>query len=350
MLLILLSAATSARADLAAAQAAYRRGERVEAGEIMRAYVQEYPESVRSPQVAAMLARTARDAAEAMARWDEVIALAPTGPLAAEAHWTKGLHAYSAGLYVSAAEEFAVLARDFPKELPGGRAPLWRAHAELGADRPQLAYGSYEEALGEADDPEDVRAAEFGLAHASYRLGNVKEALRRYRRFERDHPEDGRASAAARRITECLRLLGRETEAAANAARIERDYPASREATLARAELGVGESGAAAGPLGAASPSETAAGPFLVQVAAMSDPRNAADLRREILQLGITEIQVEPGDGPEGPVHRVLLGPYHDEATARAVADSVSVLGRLNPRLLRVGERGRVAAGSGGRR
>jgi hypothetical protein len=32
------------------------------------------------------------------------------------------------------------------------------------------------------------------------------------------------------------------------------------------------------------------------------------------------------------------------------VADSVSVLGRLNPRLLRVGERGRAAAGSGGRR
>jgi tetratricopeptide (TPR) repeat protein len=342
-------AAPLARADLGDAEAAYRRGEREAAGELVRAYVREFPESARSPQVAAMLARTAHDAAEAMARWDEVIALAPTGPLAAEAHWTKGLHAYSAGLYVSAAEEFTLLGRDFSEEFPVARALLWRGHAELGADRPRLAYESYEEALQAAEDPEDARAAEFGLAHASYRLGNVKEALRRYRRFEHDHADDGRASAAARRITECLRLLGHEMEAAANAARIERDYPASLEATLARAEIGASEP--SAGPAVPAGPQESPTGPFLVQVAAMSDPRNAADLRREILLLGITEIQVEPGDGPEGPVHRVLLGPYEDEATARAVADSVSTLGRLNPRLVRVRERGHDSVPrSGGRR
>jgi cell division septation protein DedD len=143
-------------------------------------------------------------------------------------------------------------------------------------------------------------------------------------------------------------LLGRETEAAANAARIERDYPTSLEATLARAE--VREWGPAENvELVPTVVDETPAGPFLVQVAAMSNPRNAADLRREILLLGITAIHVEPGDSPEGPVHRVLLGPYDDEVTARAIADSVSALGRLNPRLVRVSERGGAgAAGSGG--
>ena len=68
-------------------------------------------------------------------------------------------------------------------------------------------------------------------------------------------------------------------------------------------------------------------------VASMTDPRNAAELRRLILAKGLGPLEIEPGEGPQGPVHRVILGPYATEEEARAAADSVATLGDLNPRV-----------------
>ena len=314
-----------------------------------------HPESVRAARVAALLARTAADPNEAIGRWDEVIALDPSGDLAAEAHWYRGLQAYSAGLYVGAGREFERLAEAFSGSFDPGRATLWKGYAELGADQPEAAALSFERAAEIARDPADVRSAELGQAHAAFRLGRIADALRRYEAFERTHRSDGRASAAARRIVQCLRALGRETEAARAAARIERDYPDSREATLARAEVrpeddaaeaaepGDGAAGILSGDAGASDDRRRGAagesyGPFLVQAAAMTDPRNAAVLRREIRELRIGPVIVEPGDGPDGPVHRVLVGPYDTEAEARSAAEAIAALGDLNPRIRPVSE------------
>lgn len=324
-----------ARADVDSAQAAWLAGDREEAGRDIRDWVREHPEGAHSPQGAAMLARTAADPAEASTLWDEVIALQSTGALAAEAHWNKGMHAYSAGLYVAAAREFEIVGRDFAAWLEPGRAFLWKAYADLGAEQPEAAMEDLQEAERAAGDPEDQASIEFCQANVHFRLGNVAEALRRYQHFERQYRMDGRASAAARRGVECLRLLGRESEASVAAARIEREYPDSFEATLARAEIRSLRDREVTWKEGSSELPEKH-GPFEVQVAAMSDPRNAAALRRQILSLGISDIRVEPGDSPGGPVHRVILGPYKSQEIARAIADSVAAIGDLNPRVREV--------------
>lgn len=333
---LLLAATSRVRADVESAEAAWDRGDRVEAGSDIRAWLRDHPEGAQSVRAAVLLARTAADPAEAATLWDEVIALDPNGQMAAEAHWHKGLHAYSAGLYVAAGREFELLGRSFGGQFDAGRAFLWKAYSDLGAEVPETALESLREAERGASDPRDQASIEFALANAHFRLGNVGEAMRRYERFEKDHRHDGRASAAARSAVECLRLLGREKDASEAAARIGRDYPDSFEATLARAEVRTLRDRQVNWREGEAPEPTNAPGPFLIQVAAMSDPRNAATLRRRILALGIQEIQVEPGDGPQGPVHRVLLGPYPDEAKARAIADSVATLGDLNPRVREV--------------
>lgn len=324
--------AGGARADVESAQAAWLAGDREEAGRDIREWVQDHPEDAHSPRGAALLARTAADPAEASTLWDEVIALEPSGALAAEAHWQKGLHAYSAGLYVAAAREFLIVGRDFAAWSDPGKAFLWKAYSELGAEAPDAAMESLAEAERAAGDPEDQASIEFALANVHFRLGNVSEALRRYQHFERQYRMDGRASAAARRGVECLRLLGREREASVAVARIEREYPDSFEATLARAEIRTLRDREVVWREGRSGMPEDG-GPYEVQVAAMSDPRNAATLRRQILALGIRDIRVEPGEGPTGPVHRVILGPYPDETTAHAMADSVAAIGDLNPRV-----------------
>lgn len=330
-----LAAAAPARADVQAAEDAWAIGQREEAGRLIREWVRAHPEGAHSPRGAAMLARTAEDAAEASTRWDEVIALGADRELAAEAHWNKGIGAYSAGLYVAASREFEIVGRDYGVWIDPGQAFLWKSYADLGAEEPEAALQALHEAENAVRDRDVRPSIEFALANVHYRLGNVAEALRGYQKFERANRLDGRASAAARRSVECLRLLGRESEAAATAARIGREYPDSFEATLARAEIRTLEDREVTWKEGKAELPEPR-GPFVVQVAAMSDPRNAAALRRQILALGIQDITVEAGDGPNGPVHRVLLGPYDDEIRARAVADSVAAIGNLNPRVREV--------------
>lgn len=330
--------APGARADVESAERAWDRGERGEAARDIRAWLRQHPEGARSARATAMLARTAADPAEAASLWDEVIALELTGRLAAEAHWQKAMHAYSAGLYVAASREFGRLGTDFGNWLDPSQAFLWKGYSDLGADEPEAARESFREAERGVSDRLDVASVQLGIANANFRIGNVREAHRQYQRFEREHRDDGRASAAARRGVECLRLLGREQDAAAAAARIGLEYPDSFEATLARAEIRTLRDREVRWREGRAEV-PTPKGPFIVQVAAMTDPRNAATLRRQILALGIREIEVESGEGPDGPVHRVLLGPYPDEATARAIADSVAVLGDLNPRVREVESR-----------
>ena len=96
LLCALLALPTSASAGVEEAEAAWRLGERDRAGELVREWIRDHPESARSAGVAALLARTSEDPADAMGHWDEVIALDPDGELAAEARWEKAMHAYSA--------------------------------------------------------------------------------------------------------------------------------------------------------------------------------------------------------------------------------------------------------------
>ena len=317
-------------ASLAEAERAWAAGERAEAGRLVRAWAAEDPAARVSGEGLALLARTAEDPDEAFALWDQVLALSPPEELAAEAVWQKGLVAYSAGRYVAAAETFGLLDREYSKEVPAGRALLWRGCAQLAADQPAEALDTLRQAERSVRG-DDVPSVQFALAHAQFRLGQVGDALRRYERFEREHRDDGRASAAARRTVECLRMLGREAEASTRAAHIEREYPDSFEATLAReairsredTETGAEESDGKVGPAR-----------WIVQVAAMTDPANATRLAGEVRARKLGDVRIERAEGPEGTMHRVLLGPFDDEARARAAADSVKLLGEdLAPRV-----------------
>ena len=51
-----------------------------------------------------------------------------------------------------------------------------------------------------------------------------------------------------------------------------------------------------------------------LQVAAYSDPINAVSLKGEITRLGITNIEIRTGTFNGDPIHRVLVGPFADNA------------------------------------
>ncbi|NNE43542.1 MAG: SPOR domain-containing protein [Gemmatimonadetes bacterium] len=331
----LATASVPAGADIASAEIAWETGDRRAAAELIRSHVRNVPSDARTPRVLALLARTAGNPSEALGRWDEVLAIEPKGTLAAEAHWVKGMHAYSAGLYISAVREFGTLAEDFDGDFDEGRAHLWKGLAQLGADAPAAAQESFDRARRQATAEEDRVMAELGMAHAAFTAGDLEDALSRYRSFEADHPEDGRASAAARRAAECLRRLGRSDEATQEAVRIERDYPNTVEGTLARADSRREEAPVAPE---AEAPAVETRGPFIVQVASMAELRNAVSLRRAIRGIGIDGVRIELSEARSGPVHRVILGPYASEIQAHALADSVAALGDLNPRVREVSE------------
>jgi tetratricopeptide (TPR) repeat protein len=325
----LLGAATTASASIDEAEDALRAGDALRAAEFVRDHVARNPSDATKPRALAILARTESDPGAAMARWDELLAVEPKGRLAAEAHWNRGLHAYSAGLYLGATEEFALLAEEFKDQFDRGRAFLWKARSQLGAEKIAESLESFREAERACRDDLDRRSAELGIAHAEFRTGNVGEALKRYDRFEREHRDDSRASSAARRAIECLRLLGREGEASTRAAHIEETYPNSFEATLVRAATREAEERERPD---APTTVEEPKGPFIVQVASLADPKNAVRLRRRVQALGFT-VTLELGEGPQGPVNRIIVGPFDDRSEAQAAADSVATLGDVNPRV-----------------
>jgi cell division septation protein DedD len=311
--------------SLGDAEKLYRDGQGEEAGRVLREWVAGDASAMQQPPALALLARTAADPEEAASLYDQLLALGPGDALASEAYWMKGLHAYSAGRYVAAGRHFETLAKDFSSRFPRGRALLWKGLSELAADSAATAVATLRQAEKGADG-EDAAGVDFGLAHAFLALGQPDEALRRYEKFERDHRNDERASAAARRQVECLRLLGRETEATFRATRIERDYPGTLAATLAREVTRA--------PDPAPTPAEVEAARYVVQVAALTDPANAARLAQQVRGLKLGTVRIEKTEGPDGALHRILVGPFEDETRARAAADSVARLGDdLAPRV-----------------
>lgn len=316
------------RADLEEAEEAWADGRTGDAGQLLRSELTAYPELAETARGAELLALTEEDPAKALAFWDLVLNGDPDRATAIRARRMKGIHAYSAGLYVAAAAEFALLAGEPAGLVDRGEAFLWKGRALLGANEAGRAAEAFEQAEDAASQPAEMASARFGRAFASFHLGNLVEAQRRFDRFEGDYPHDPRASAAARQRVECLRLLGRERDARTLAAEIERNYPASPEATMIRGDL--------ARPFETKPPEDEETGdragvPHQVQVAALADPRNVVSLRQALLGLGLGEVRVEPGQGSRGPVHRVFVGPFPSREDALAAADSIRMLGGLAP-------------------
>jgi tetratricopeptide (TPR) repeat protein len=226
--------------ELSQAEEAWENGDRIRAAALAKKIEQKKDEGERSARVALLLARCASDPDEALERWDEVLALTPTGEVAAEAHWNRAQAASAMGLHSQAIEEYAILARDHKSHFDRGRALLGKGLAELQSGEPSDALETLGLASRLTKRQEDTIAAELALASATYQLGNVREALRRYERFENDHSRDERARWAAWRAVLCLRLLGRESDAAEKTERMEREYPGSIEAILAREEIRMG--------------------------------------------------------------------------------------------------------------
>ncbi len=195
-----------------------------------------------SLDVAQEKANTAKDADEALDRWEDVLALEPPKSIVAYAHWMRGQAARALGLYPDAAREFDRVAHDHKRDFDRGRALLAKGLAELEAGEPRDALENLREAVRSARNGDDRAQAELAFASANYRLGNVREALRRFDRFQADHPKDARAHWAAWRSVICLRLLGREREAVERTERMEHDEPGSLAAVLARQEVRMGAS------------------------------------------------------------------------------------------------------------
>jgi tetratricopeptide (TPR) repeat protein len=226
--------------ELSQAEEAWENGDRIRAAALAKKIEQKKDQGERSARVALLLARCASDPDESLERWEEVLALTPTGEVAAEAHWNRAQAASAMGLHSQAIEEYVILARDHKSHFDRGRALLGKGIAELQSGEPSDALETLGLASRLAKRQEDTIAADLALASATYQLGNVREALRRYERFENDYSKDERARWAAWRAVLCLRLLGRESDAAEKTERMERAYPGSIEAILAREEIRMG--------------------------------------------------------------------------------------------------------------
>jgi tetratricopeptide (TPR) repeat protein len=185
-------------------------------------------------------AEDAKDADEALDLWEEVLALEPPGNIAAEALWMRGQAARSLGLFPEAASLFDRLAQNHRRHFDKGKALLAKGLAELEAGEPRAALESLRDAVRSARDANDRAQAELAFASANYRLGNVGEALRRFDRFQSDHPRDDRALWAAWRSVICLRLSGREREAVERTEHLENEAPGTLAAMLARQEVRMG--------------------------------------------------------------------------------------------------------------
>ncbi len=186
------------------------------------------------------LAQDAKDADEALDLWEAVLALEPPGSVAAEALWMRGQAARALGLYPEAASLFDRLAQNHRRHFDKGKALLAKGLAELEAEEPRAALESLRDAVRSARDANDRAQAELAFASANYRLGNIGEALRRFDRFQSDHPRDDRALWAAWRSVICLRLSGREREAVERTEHLESEAPGSLAAMLARQEVRMG--------------------------------------------------------------------------------------------------------------
>jgi tetratricopeptide (TPR) repeat protein len=185
-------------------------------------------------------ARGAKDADEALDLWEDVLALEPPGNVAAEALWMRGQAARALGLYPEAAQVFGRLAENHARHFDKGKASLAKGLAELEAGEPRAALESLRDAIRSVRDANDRAQAELALASANYRLGNVREALRRFDRFQTEHSRDDRARWAAWRSVICLRLSGREREAVERTEHLENEAPGSLAAVLARQEVRMG--------------------------------------------------------------------------------------------------------------
>jgi tetratricopeptide (TPR) repeat protein len=223
------------------AEEAWENGDRLRAVALAKKIEQRLPEGDRSVRTAVLLAKCADDAEEALERWDHVLTLQPEKSVAAQAHWNRAQASVALGLYPQAIEACALLARDYKDDFDRGRALLGKGLAELQSGEPSDALETLALAERMTSVREDAIAAELALASANYQLGNVREALRRFEKFERDHPKDERARWAAWRAVICLRLLGRESDAVEKTERIEREDPGTIEAMQAREELRMGE-------------------------------------------------------------------------------------------------------------
>ena len=75
-----------------------------------------------------------------------------------------------------------------------------------------------------------------------------------------------------------------------------------------------------------APPAETsgAARPGYLQVAAYIDPINAVALREELERQGIGPLEIHVNTAVTPPMHRVLVGPFRDQDSARGARDQLS--------------------------
>jgi len=248
--------------EIEQAEEAWKEGDRLGAAALAKKIEQHHAEGERSARVAVLLARCASDPDEALERWEQVLALTPSDAIAAEAHWSRAQAASAMGLQSQAIEEYVILARDYKNHFDRGRALLGKGLAELQSGEPSDALETLGLASRLTKRQEDAIAAELALASATYQMGNLREALRRYQKFENDHSRDERARWAAWRAVLCLRLLGRESDAVNKTEDMEHEYPGSIEAILAREEIRMGRAAPAEGikaPAAAASEEATEA-------------------------------------------------------------------------------------------
>lgn len=67
--------------------------------------------------------------------------------------------------------------------------------------------------------------------------------------------------------------------------------------------------------------------PNYLQVAAYSDPRNADALKRELVKLGVRNVEFRSGDFHGAAIQRVVVGPYADAAKLGAMRQKLSAGG-----------------------
>lgn len=64
-----------------------------------------------------------------------------------------------------------------------------------------------------------------------------------------------------------------------------------------------------------------------LQVAAFIDPINAVALREDLLNQGISAVQIQTREDENPPMHRVVVGPFRDENAAHDTRELLGARG-----------------------
>ena|GEM_PF-3128720 len=268
----------------------------------------------------------------------------PEHPLADDALFAAGMLQYSLGYHRTAVRTFQRVLQDYPEGDRALEAGYWQGVARLASGHPDEALERFLWVIDRDPSTEKGTWARIGAADCFRQKGQWPEAAQAYEEVLERFPSADLESAALFHLAEAYEALGRGERAWGLWVRLAESYPETPEGTQAVARLGDRPEPDAR----PSRPDSTAEGvevhepegardreTWAVQVGAFGVPENAGRLARVLQARGYRDVRVEADGSPPDAIHRVLVGRFSSEESAREMATILREHDHLEAHILR---------------